>query len=108
MGGKSEIDLNLRLICATHQNIEKKIEEGLFRADLFYRINVFPIEIPTLSERKEDIPDLVNHILNEIKIDGSEIPIFDDSAISALKEYIWPGNIRELKKFDRKSVNNFC
>ena len=105
MGGKSEIDLNLRLICATHQNIEKKIEEGLFRADLFYRINVFPIEIPTLSERKEDIPDLVNHILNEIKIDGSEIPIFDDSAISALKEYIWPGNIRELKNLiERASI----
>ena len=105
VGGKSEIDLNLRLICATHQNIEKKIEEGLFRADLFYRINVFPIEIPTLSERKEDIPDLVNHILNEIKIDGSEIPIFDDSAISALKEYIWPGNIRELKNLiERASI----
>ena len=77
----------------------------MFRADLFYRINVFPIEIPTLSERKEDIPDLVNHILNEIKIDGSEIPIFDDSAISALKEYIWPGNIRELKNLiERASI----
>ena len=67
VGGKSEIELNLRLICATHQNIEKKIDEGHFRADLFYRINVFPIEIPSLSERREDIPILVNHILDELK-----------------------------------------
>ena len=67
VGGKGEIKLDLRLICATHQNIEKKIDEGLFRADLFYRINVFPIEIPTLSERKDDIPILVSHILTEIK-----------------------------------------
>ena len=54
-------------MCATHQNIEKKIEEGSFRADLFYRINVFPIEIPTLAERKDDIPELLDHILTEIK-----------------------------------------
>ena len=66
VGGKGEIKLDLRLICATHQNIEK-IDEGLFRADLFYRINVFPIEIPTLAERKDDIPILVSHILTEIK-----------------------------------------
>ena len=97
VGGKNEKKLNLRLICATHQNIEKKIDEGLFRADLFYRINVFPIEIPTLSERREDIPELVNNMLNEIKELGSDIPIFDESAFLALKEYLWPGNVRELK-----------
>jgi len=97
VGGKGEIKLDLRLICATHQNIEKKIDEGLFRADLFYRINVFPIEIPTLAERKEDIPILVTHILNEIRENGSKSPSFEDSALTALKEYVWPGNIRELK-----------
>ena len=97
VGGRKEIELNLRLICATHQNIEKKIDEGLFRADLFYRINVFPIEIPTLSERKEDIPDLVNHILKELERSGSLIPKIDPSAINALKDYIWPGNVRELR-----------
>jgi sigma-54 specific flagellar transcriptional regulator A len=91
VGGKGEIKLDLRLICATHQNIEKKIEDGLFRADLFYRINVFPIEIPTLAERKDDIPELLNHILEEIDENKQKnLPIFDDSAISALKEYIWP------------------
>ena len=97
VGGKDEIELDLRLICATHQNIEKKIDEGSFRADLFYRINVFPIEIPTLSERKNDIPELLKHILSEIKDSGSKIPTFDESSLTALKEYIWPGNIRELR-----------
>ena len=68
VGGRKEIDLNLRLICATHQDIEKKIDEGNFRADLFFRINVFPIEIPSLAERKEDIPILVNSIPEGFKI----------------------------------------
>ena len=97
VGGKKEIDLDLRLICATHQNIEKKIEEGSFRSDLFYRINVFPIDIPSLSERKNDIPILVDHILTELKDRNEKIPKFNNSAILALKEYLWPGNVRELK-----------
>ena len=97
VGGRNEIELNLRLICATHQNIEKKIDEGHFRADLFYRINVFPIEIPTLAERKDDIPILVKHILDELKNSGSLIPSIDPSAVNALQEYIWPGNVRELR-----------
>tara|TARA_B100000674_G_C37936954_1_gene960752 strand:+ start:770 stop:1846 length:1077 start_codon:yes stop_codon:yes gene_type:complete len=108
VGGKGEIDLDLRLICATHQNIEKKIEEGLFRADLFYRINVFPIEIPTLAERKEDIPELVEHILNEINKDKSSLPSFEDSAFSALKQYIWPGNVRELRNVIERSTIIFA
>ena len=114
VGGKGEIELNLRLVCATHQNIEKKIEDGYFRADLFYRINVFPIEIPTLAERKDDIPELLEHILNEINFDGESIlPEFDESALIAMKEYLWPGNIRELKNlieratiiFSNKKIN---
>ncbi len=105
VGGKKEIDLDLRLVCATHQNIEKKIEEGTFRADLFFRINVFPIEIPTLSERKEDIPILIDHILSELDSKKEKKPKFDNSAIRSLKEYIWPGNIRELKNvIERASI----
>ena len=104
VGGKGEIKLDLRLICATHQNIEKKIDEGLFRVDLFYRINVFPIEIPTLAERKEDIPVLVSHILNEIRENGSKSPFFEESALTALKEYVWPGNIRELKNLIERAA----
>lgn len=104
VGGRDEIELNLRLICATHQNIEKKIDEGHFRADLFYRINVFPIEIPSLSERREDIPILVKHILNELEKSGSAIPKIDISAIKALQEYIWPGNVRELRNVIERAV----
>ncbi len=104
VGGKNEIELNIRLVCATHQNIEKKIDEGLFRADLFYRINVFPIEIPTLAERKDDIPELVGHILEEIKNTGSTIPNFNESAFSALKEYLWPGNVRELRNLIERAA----
>ena len=97
VGGKKEIKLDLRLVCATHQNIEEKIEQGTFRPDLFFRINVFPIEIPTLSERKDDIPILVSHLISGIEESGNDIPEFDLSGIKALQEYIWPGNIRELK-----------
>lgn len=104
VGGRKEIELDLRLICATHQNIEKKIEDGSFRSDLFFRINVFPIEIPTLSERKKDIPVLVKYMLDQIKDTGSPTPNFDLSAINALQEYIWPGNIRELKNVIERSA----
>ena len=104
VGGRQEIDLNLRLICATHQDIEKKIDEGHFRSDLFFRINVFPIEIPSLAERKEDIPILVNHILEDLKHNGSIIPQIDNSGIKALQEYVWPGNVRELKNVIERAV----
>ena len=67
VGGDKEIKIDLRLICATHQNIEKYVDDGKFRADLYFRINVFPIEIPTLAERKDDIPLLINFILDELK-----------------------------------------
>ena len=105
VGGKDEIELDLRQICATSPKYREKIDEGSFRADLFYRINVFPIEIPTLSERKNDIPELLKHILSEIKDSGSKIPTFDESSLIALKEYIWPGNIRELRNvIERASI----
>ena len=96
VGGGKEIPLNLRMVCATHQNLEKKVNEGLFRADLFYRINVFPINVPSLAERIEDIPMLLIHLLNLIK-NKNELPIFSNDALLALKRHLWPGNIRELK-----------
>ena len=67
VGGGKEISLNLRMVCATHQNLEKKVNEGSFRADLFYRINVFPINVPTLAERVEDIPLLLELLLISLK-----------------------------------------
>ena len=96
VGGGKEIPLNLRMVCATHQDLEKKVNEGTFRADLYYRINVFPINVPTLSERIEDIPLLLNFLLKNQK-NNNNLPIFSNDAVTALKRHLWPGNIRELK-----------
>ncbi len=96
VGGGKEIPLNLRMVCATHQNLEKKVNEGTFRADLFYRINVFPINVPTLSERIEDIPLLLSHLIKSIRSDQG-LPTFSKEALNALQRHLWPGNIRELK-----------
>ena len=85
VGGGKEIPLDLRMVCATHQNLEKKVADGSFRADLFYRINVFPINVPTLSERSEDIPLLTKFILNNLKKEKNNLPNFSDDAIDALK-----------------------
>ena len=97
VGGDKEIKIDLRLICATHQNIEKYIDEGKFRADLYFRINVFPIVVPSLAERIVDIPVIVEFMLTELKKDGENIPKFNQSAYQELGRYNWPGNIRELR-----------
>ncbi len=97
VGGAKEIPLNLRMVCATHQDLEKKVADGSFRADLYYRINVFPINVPTLSERNDDIPLLTEYILNNLKKGKNDAPKFSSEAIDALKRHLWPGNIRELK-----------
>ena len=97
VGGSKEIPLDLRMVCATHQNLEKKVADGTFRADLFYRINVFPINVPTLSERTDDIPLITDHILNALNKTIDKPPVFSEEAIESLKRHLWPGNIRELK-----------
>ena len=97
VGGGKEILLDLRMVCATHQNLEQKVAEGSFRADLFYRINVFPINIPTLAERSEDIGLISDFLLKSLSQKESELPKFSEEASVALKRHLWPGNIRELK-----------
>jgi sigma-54 specific flagellar transcriptional regulator A len=99
VGGTKEIKVDFRLVCATHQNIEADIEIGKFRADLFYRINVFPLTMPALAARSVDIPILVKAIINKIKKENKEIdlPDFKESALSELMRYPWPGNVRELR-----------
>ena len=97
VGGGKEISLDLRMVCATHQDLEKKVADGSFRADLYYRINVFPINVPTLSQRSEDIPLLINYILSNLKKDKNNLPKFTSEALEVLKRHLWPGNIRELK-----------
>jgi sigma-54 specific flagellar transcriptional regulator A len=99
VGGGKDISIDLRLVCATHQNIEADIEAGKFRADLFYRINVFPIKIPELAERAVDIPQIVEALKKAIE-KQNEIgspPDFDESAMQEFMRYTWPGNVRELR-----------
>lgn len=99
VGGAKEIKVDFRLVCATHQNIEADIETGKFRADLFYRINVFPLTMPALAARAVDIPILVKAIINKIEKENknSKLPNFKDSAMTELMRYPWPGNVRELR-----------
>ena len=99
VGGGKDIPIDLRLVCATHQNIESDIDAGKFRADLFYRINVFPIKLPNLAERSVDIPIIILELKKLIKkqLDCGPLPDFDDSAIQEFSRYPWPGNVRELR-----------
>ena len=106
VGGSGEKNVDFRLVCATHQNLQGKIDSGDFRSDLYYRINVFPIDVPNLSVRVVDIPLLVEVILNQMElVDPKKKPVFDKTALEALSKYDWPGNIRELKNvIERASV----
>lgn len=87
---------DVRVVAATHQDLEERVQDGRFRADLFYRLNVFPIEVAPLRERQEDIPLLLQHFAAQLA-DGGEEPIrLADEAMQALRQYAWPGNVREL------------
>ncbi len=105
VGGTRTIQVDVRLIAATHQNLEKLIGEGKFREDLFYRLNVISITLPPLRERADDIIELALHFLNRsAEKAGKRISHLDDSVIDALKRYSWPGNIRELENAIERSV----
>lgn len=93
VGSNSPVKVDVRVVAATHQNIESLIKEGKFREDLYYRINVIPIEIPPLRSRIEDIDLLINKFIEKNTIH------FDETVITYLKDYHWPGNIRELINF---------
>ena len=108
VGGNEEIGVDFRLICATHQNIQSRVDEGAFRADLFYRINVFPINVPSLAERNVDIPLIANAIIAQLlESNRGKIPQLDDSALSELSRYTWPGNVRELRNVLERAMVMF-
>ena len=98
VGATAARKVDVRIICATHRSLEKEVEKGAFRQDLYYRLHVYPIRVPPLRERRDDIPDLVRHFLarysTEIKKPVEEI---DDGALDQLKSHDWPGNIRQLE-----------
>ena len=98
VGGTELIKINIRIIAATHRNLEKLIEQGLFREDLYYRLNVVPIILPPLRDRKDDIADLVRHFFSKYSQEYNLPPkLMEQKALDYLKEYNWPGNIRELE-----------
>lgn len=96
VGSNKSIEVDVRIIAATHRDLEKEIEEGNFREDLFYRLNVFPIEMPSLRKRAEDIPLLINELISRTESQGKTSIHFLPSALQALCDYDWHGNVREL------------
>lgn len=96
VGGNKSIKANVRIIAATHRNLETEITEGRFREDLYYRLNVFPIEMPSLSERTEDIPLLLEELIVRMENNKRGSVRLTPAAVTALQQYQWPGNVREL------------
>jgi len=99
VGGRADIQLDVRVVCATHKDLEELVKQNKFREDLLFRLNVFPIQVPTLRERLDDIPEIVTHFLRDNSyVSANEAPFgFDKSGFEALTTYEWPGNIRELR-----------
>jgi two-component system nitrogen regulation response regulator NtrX len=98
VGGSKQIKVDVRVIAASNKNLAKEIEKGQFREDLFYRLNVLPIEVPPLRERKEDVPQLVHHFLrSHAEEQGLRVKEVSAPALGVLQAYDWPGNIRELR-----------
>lgn len=104
IGGKKERLINFRLIAATNQDLEKMVNEGKFRLDLFYRLNVIPIQIPSLLERKEDIPILIQHYLQKTNDKYQTLKKLHPSTYEVLTHYEWPGNIRELENLIERLI----
>jgi formate hydrogenlyase transcriptional activator len=105
LGNPKSIHVDTRIIAATHRDLEQLILDGRFRADLFYRLNVFPIRVPPLRERNEDIPLLVSRFVEEFsKSFGKTIEVVSKENLAALQRYSWPGNIRELRNVVERAV----
>jgi formate hydrogenlyase transcriptional activator len=105
LGGKGIIKINVRIVAATNRNLEKEVTEGRFRSDLYYRLNVFPIELPPLRNRKNDIPVLAQHFIQRFaKTTGRKVTGLSAKALSTLQSYSFPGNVRELEHLLERSV----
>ena len=105
VGGTSRIDVDTRLLAATNRDLSRMVEEGTFREDLFFRLNVVQIKLPSLRDRRQDIPLLLNHFLATFREEnGKELESFTPEALEALTRYAWPGNIRELRNVVERMV----
>jgi len=105
VGGAKIIETDVRVLAATNKDLEREMEEGRFRQDLFYRLNVIPLYVPPLRERKEDIPLLANHFIKEFSIkEGKLLQGITEGALEILMAHSWPGNVRELKNIIERLV----
>jgi two-component system nitrogen regulation response regulator GlnG len=102
VGGRTAIKTNVRIVAATHRDLSQMIRQGLFREDLYYRLNVVPIRLPPLRERLDDIADLVSHFLKSAQREGEVMKTISPDAIKLMHSYNWPGNIRELENLVRR------
>ncbi len=102
VGGRAPIRADLRIVAATHRDLRQLVGQGLFRDDLFYRLNVVPIRVPPLRERSEDVPALVQHFLYRAREEGLPLKTLEPEAMARLKTYAWPGNVRELENLVRR------
>ena len=102
VGGVSPIKTNVRIIAATHRDLRQLITQGQFREDLFFRLNVVPLQIPSLRERLEDLPDLTRHFLERASAEGLPRKEISPDAVAALQTYRWPGNVRELENLIKR------
>jgi len=102
VGGRTPIRTNVRIIAATHRDLRTQIQQGLFREDLFYRLNVVPLRLPALRERLEDIGDLARHFLRQVAKEGLGQRAIASAAVERLKQHSWPGNVRELENLVRR------
>ncbi|WP_101697535.1 sigma-54 interaction domain-containing protein [Clostridium minihomine] len=103
VGSSTAIKVDVRIVAATNRDMEEMVKKGKFRQDLYYRLNVFPVNVPPLRERTEDIPKLVQHMLDHLNKKYSEKKFVNQTALISLMEYEWPGNVRELKNVIERS-----
>jgi transcriptional regulator with GAF, ATPase, and Fis domain len=105
LGGSKPVAVDVRMICATHHNLHDMVEQGRFREDLFYRLNVVQLHLPPLRERRESIPELAHHFLRQFSTQfGKKTKRFSSLAMQALEECPWPGNVRELENVVQRAV----
>jgi DNA-binding NtrC family response regulator len=104
VGGNATVRIDVRVVTATHRNLPRLVREGRFREDLYYRLNVVPIEVPPLRDRPSDIPALVKHFIAKHAPRGAPAPLAPDEVLAQLQAYSWPGNIRELENMVQRAM----
>jgi two-component system nitrogen regulation response regulator NtrX len=105
VGGQRPVKVDVRVLSATSRNLQEEIAAGRFREDLFYRLNVVPVRLPPLRERREDIPELVNHFLARFAAERRMTPpLISEEALAALQAHNWPGNVRQLRNIIERTI----